>query len=304
MNDPIFQIKTERETQTEGVFVIEPLEQGYGNTVGNPLRRVLLSSLPGAAITFVKIAGVRHQFTTIPGLKEDVVELILNIKKIRVQYTGEKPIQLELDATGPGEVKAGDIKCPSGASIANKDLVLGNLADKKSKLSIEMTVERGYGYSPFEDRKSDTLGIIPIDATFTPVVRVNQKIESTRVGRMTNFDKLILEIYTDGTISPSDALKEATKTLISYFEQLANPKKVEKTEEIKPLVANETAKLTIEELTLPTRIVNALEKSGYKTVEDLLSASPKEVAKIKNLGSKSLKIIQAALKEKGVNFGE
>jgi DNA-directed RNA polymerase subunit alpha len=304
MNDPIFQIKTERETQTEGVFVIEPLEQGYGNTIGNPLRRVLLSSLPGAAITFVKIGGVRHQFTTIPGLKEDVVELILNIKKIRVQYTGEKPIQIELDVTGPGEVKAGDIKCPTGVSIANKDLVLGNLADKKSKLSIEMTVERGYGYSPFEDRKSDTLGIIPIDATFTPVVRVNQKIESTRVGRMTNFDKLILEIYTDGTISPSDALKEATKTLISYFEQLANPKKVEKAEEVKPLVANETAKLTIEELTLPTRIVNALEKSGYKTVEDLLSASPKEVAKIKNLGSKSLKIIQAALKEKGVTFGE
>jgi len=304
MNDPIFQIKTERETKTEGVFVIEPLEQGYGNTIGNPLRRVLLSSLPGAAVTFVKIAGVRHQFTTIPGLKEDVVELVLNIKKIRVQYTGEKPIQIELDATGPGEVKAGDIKCPTGVVIANKDLVLGNLADKKSKLSIEMTVERGYGYSPFEDRKSDTVGIIPIDATFTPVVRVNQKIESTRVGRMTNFDKLILEIYTDGTITPSNALKEATKTLISYFEQLANPKKVEKTEEVKPLVANETAKLTIEELTLPTRIVNALEKSGYKTVEDLLSASPKEVAKIKNLGSKSLKIIQAALKEKGVNFGE
>lgn len=304
MNDPIFQIKTERETKTEGVFVIEPLEQGYGNTIGNPLRRVLLSSLPGAAITFVKIAGVRHQFTTIPGLKEDVVELVLNIKKIRVQYSGEKPIQIELDATGSGEVKAGDIKCPTGVVIANKDLVLGNLSDKKSKLSIEMTVERGYGYSPFEDRKSDTLGIIPIDATFTPVLRVNQKIEATRVGRMTNFDKLILEIYTDGTISPSDALKEATKTLISYFEQLANPKKVEKTEEVKPLIANETAKLTIEELTLPTRIVNALEKSGYKTVEDLLSASPKEVAKIKNLGSKSLKIIQAALKEKGVNFGE
>lgn len=304
MNDPIFQIKTETETKTEGVFVIEPLEQGYGNTIGNPLRRVLLSSLPGAAVTFVKIAGVRHQFTTIPGLKEDVVELILNIKKIRVQYNGEKPVQIELDATGPGEVKAGDIKCPAGVSIANKDLVLGNLSDKKSKLSIEMTVERGYGYSPFEDRKSDTLGVIPVDATFTPVVRVNQKIESTRVGRMTNFDKLILEIYTDGTISPSDALKEATKTLISYFEQLANPKKVEKSEEVKPLVANETAKLTIEELTLPTRIVNALEKSGYKTVEDLLSASPKDVAKIKNLGSKSLKIIQAALKEKGVTFGE
>lgn len=304
MNDPIFQVKTERETQTEGVFIIEPLEQGYGNTIGNPLRRVLLSSLPGAAVTFVKITGVRHQFTTIPGLKEDVVELILNIKKIRVQYAGEKPIQIELDAAGPGEVKAGDIKCPTGVTIANKDLVLGNLADKKSKLSIEMTVERGYGYSPFEDRKSDTLGVIPVDATFTPVLRVNQKIESTRVGRMTNFDKLILEIYTDGTVTPSKALKEATKTLISYFEQLANPKKVEKTEETKPLIANETAKLTIEELTLPTRIVNALEKSGYKTVEDLLSASPKEVAKIKNLGSKSLKIISAALKEKGVNFGE
>lgn len=304
MNDPIFQIKTERETPTEGVFVIEPLEQGYGNTIGNPLRRVLLSSLPGAAITFVKIAGVRHQFTTLPGLKEDIVELILNLKKIRMAYDGEKPTQIELDVTGPGEVKAGDIKCPSGASVINKDLVLGHLADKKSKLSIEMTVEKGYGYSPFEDRKSDILGVIPIDAIFTPVVRVNQKIEATRVGRMTNFDKLILEIYTDGTIAPSDALKQATQTLLSYFEQLINPKKVEKTEEKKPLVANETAKLTIEELTLPTRIVNALEKAGYKTVEDLLLANPKDVAKIKNLGSKSLKIIAAALNEKGVSFGE
>lgn len=304
MNEPIFQIKTERETREEGVFILEPLEQGYGNTLGNPLRRVLLSSLPGAAVTFVKIAGVRHQFATIPGLKEDATELILNIKQLRIKYEGEKPVTIQLDASGPGEVKAGQIKTPTGVEIINKDLVLGNLADKKSKLSVEMTVERGYGYSPFEDRKSDTVGVIPIDAIFSPVIRVNQKIEATRVGRMTNFDKLILEIYTDGTITPSEALKQATKILLAYFEQIINPKKIETPKETKVSLPNEIMKLTIEELTLPTRIINALDKAGYKTVENLISSDSKELAKIKNLGAKSLKIIAAALKEKGVVFGE
>jgi DNA-directed RNA polymerase subunit alpha len=304
MNEPIFQIKIEKETPTEGSFVIEPLIEGYGNTLGTALRRVLLSSLPGAAVTFVKIAGVRHQFATVPGLKEDIVELILNIKQLRVKYEGDKPTKITLDVTGPGEVKASQIKTTSGVEIANKDLVLGTLADKKSKISIEMTVEKGYGYSPFEDRKSDVLGMIPVDATFSPVVRVNPKVESTRVGRMTNFDKLILDINTDGTISPSDAVKEAAKILLSYFEQIINPKKAEKQSEPKIDVPNEVMKLTVEELTLPTRIVNALEKAGYKTVEELISANPKDVARVKNLGSKSIKIIDAALKEKGVEFRE
>lgn len=304
MSQPIFQIKTEKQTKNEGIFVLEPLEQGYGQTIGNTLRRVLLTSLPGAAVTFVKIGGVRHQFTTIPGLKEDVVELILNIKKLRIRYDGDKPIKISLSATGPGEVKAQDIKTPANVEIVNKDLVFGTLADKKSKLQVEMTVEKGFGYSPFEERKSETLGVIPVDAIFSPVLRVNYKVEATRVGRMTNFDKLILEVLTDGTISPLEAVKESTKIIISYFEQIVEPKKpkVEKKEKIR--ISPEVLKLMVEELSLPTRIVNALEKAGFRTVEDLISSSRNEIAKVKNLGAKSMKIIEAALSEKGVDFSK
>lgn len=302
MTQPIFQIKTEKESPTEGVFILEPLEQGYGLTVGNALRRVLLSSLPGAAVTFVKIAGVRHQFTTIPGLKEDVVEFILNIKKLRIRYSGDKEVKIKLEASGPGEIKASEIKTPASVQVVNKDLVLGTLADKKSKVSVEMTIEKGYGYSPFEERKSETLGVIPIDVLFSPVVRVNSRVEATRVGRMTNFDKLILEVSTDGTISPLAAVKQAAKTIIPYFEQIVEPKKPKVREEEKVQISSEVLKLMVEELALPTRIVNALEKAGYKTIEDLVSVSKKDISKVKNLGTKSIKIIEAALSEKGVEF--
>jgi len=302
MTQPIFQIKTEKETPTEGIFILEPLEQGYGLTIGNALRRVLLTSLPGAAVTFVKIAGVRHQFTTIPGLKEDVVEFILNVKKLRIRYGGDKEVKIKLEASGPGEIRASEIKTPASVQVVNKDLVLGTLADKKSKVSIEMTVEKGYGYSPFEERKSETLGTVPIDALFSPVVRVNSRIEATRVGRMTNFDKLILEVSTDGTISPLAAVKQAAKTIIPYFEQIVEPKKPKVREEEKVQISPEVLKLMVEELALPTRIVNALEKAGYKTIEDLVSVSKKDISKVKNLGTKSIKIIEAALSEKEVEF--
>lgn len=304
MTSPIFQIKAQKKGKEEGVFVLEPLEAGFGYTLGNALRRVLLTRLPGAAVTKVKIAGVKHQFTTIPGLKEDVVELILNIKKIRISYGGDKPAKLTLEAVGPGEIKAGKVKAPAGVEIANKDLVLGTLTDKKSKLRMEMTAEKGLGYSPFEERESDTLGVIPIDAIFSPVIKVNYRVEATRVGRMTNYDKLILEVVTDGTISPFQAVKEAAKILVSYFGQIVEPKIPKAKEEKEKKVKPEVLRLTVEELNLPTRIVNALEKSGYKTVADLVSAKRKEVAGVKNLGEKSIKIIDAALKEKGVQLPE
>lgn len=304
MSDPVFQIKIDKETPKEGVFIFEPLEQGYGQTVGNALRRVLLASLPGAAVTFVKIAGVRHQFTTISGLKEDMVELILNIKKLRIRYRGDKPTKITLEATGPGDIKAEEIKTPPNVEIINKELVLGTLADKKSKLGLEMTVEKGLGYSPFEERKSETLGLIPIDAIFSPVIRVNYKVEATRVGRMTNFDKLILEVLTDGIIAPLAAVKESAGILISYFGQIIEPKKpkIEKKGEAK--VSPEVLKIMVEELALPTRIVNALERAGYKTIEDLVSADRETMTKVKNLGTKSIKIIDAALSEKGVEFSK
>ncbi len=302
MKEPFFQIKTEKETQTEGIFIFEPLDQGYGTTLGNALRRVLLSSLPGAAVTFVKIEGVPHQFTTIAGLKEDVVEFILNIKKLRIRYKGEKDTKIYLEATGPGEIKASQIETPPDVEIVNKDLVLGNLADKKSKISVEMTVERGYGYSPSEERKSEVLGVIPLDAVFSPVLRVNWRVEATRVGRMTNFDKLILEVLTDGTISPSEAVKEAAKILVSYFGQIVEPKSLTSEGKGKPEIPASVLNLAIDELNLPIRIVNALEKAGYKTVKDLVSLSKEDISKVKNLGAKSVKIVEAALLEKGARL--
>jgi len=302
MEEPLFQIKKEKEDKNKGVYVIEPLEQGYGHTLGNALRRVLLTSLPGAAVTSVKIAGVRHQFTTLTGLKEDIVELILNIKKIRIKYQGKGPAKIKLEATGPAEAKAKDIKAPAGVEITNPDLIVAHLADKKSKLSVEMTVESGYGYSPFEDRKSDVLGVIPVDASFSPVIRVNYEVETTRVGRLTNYDRLVLELETDGTIAPLEAVKEAAKILVAYFKQIVEPKVPKKKTEEQPAITHEILRLTVQELNLPTRIVNALERSGYKTVADLIAIDKKEIAKVRNLGEKSLKIIEVALKEKEVDF--
>lgn len=304
MIKPIFQIKTEKETPNEGKFFLEPLEAGFGHTLGNALRRVLLTSLSGSAVTFIKIAGLRHQFTTLPGLKESIVEFILNVKKLRIQMSGDKPVKLTLEATGPGEIKAGKIQTPAGVEIISKDLILGHLADKKSKFSCEMTAEKNFGYSPSEERKSETLGVIPIDAIFSPVRRVNYTIETTRVGRAANYDRLVLEITTDGTISPRDALKEAAQILLNYFEQIVEPKVLKEEKEEKSKLSPEALRLTVEELSLPTRITNALEKSGYRTVADLLTTNRKEVSSVKNLGEKSVKIIDAALKEKGISIFE
>lgn len=302
MLGPVFSIKPKKETADYGEFIIEPLEQGYGHTLGNALRRVLLSSLPGAAVTQVKITGVRHQFSSLEGLKEDIVELILNIKQIRLKYQGEKPAKVRLEAKGQGEVKAGDIKTPAGVEIVNPDLVLAKLADKKSSLKVEMVVESGFGYLPAEERKSGKIGIIPVDASFSPVKRVNYHIEATRVGRRTDLDRLILEITTDKTISPGDALKESAKILAGFFNQAFEPKEVVIEEEKKEELPSEVLRLTVEELNLPTRIANALRKGGYKTVGDLTAAVAADVAKVKNLGEKSVKIIQAALAEKEVGL--
>lgn len=304
MLEPIFHIKTESETEQEGTFILEPLESGYGQTLGNALRRVLLTSLPGAAVTFVKVTGARHQFTTLPGLKEDIVEFILNVKKLRIRMEVEGPVKINLEMVGPGEITADKIKTPSGVEVLNKDLVLGHLADKKAKISCEMTVEKGYGYVPFEDRKSETLGLISVDSAFSPIVRVNYHVETTRVGRVANYDRLILEVVSDGTISPSEAMREAARILVSYFNQVVEPKAIEEQTESKVVVPSDLSRLTIEELFLPTRISNALEKNDFRTVSDLVGSRRREIPKIKNLGEKSMKIIDAALVEKGVELPE
>jgi len=296
-----FQIKKIKETSNFGQFSMEPLPQGYGHTLGNALRRVLLTSLQGTAITKVKISGVKHKFSTLVGMKEDVVELLLNLKQVRIKYEGEKEVKLLLEKSGPGQVKAGDIQTPPGVEIVNKDLVLANLVDKKSKLKMEMIAERGFGYLPAEEKKNEKFGTIVLDAIFSPITRVNYKVETTRVGRQTDLDRLILEVISDGTIRPQQALKEAARVLISFFTQILRPKEVSVEEEKYQMPVNEAFKLTLEELNLPTRIINALNKGGYETVGDLVGATKADLSSVKNLGEKSLNIILSDLKKRGIN---
>lgn len=301
MFEPNFKIITEEERKDYGRFSIEPLDQGFGETLGNALRRVLLTSLPGAAVTSVKINGVKHQFSTLYGLSEDIVELILNIKKIRFSLPDNNAVKVTLDVHGPKEVTASDLKVPAGVTVANPDLHLGTLVDNKSKLEVEMNVEAGYGFVPAEEQSSGTIGLIPLDAVFTPILRVNFKVEATRVGRMTNLDKLIIEIWTDQTINPLKALEMSARTLASYFIQVFEPKAVApEGVAVTPAVSDEVLKMTIEELDLPTRIVNALKNGGIETVGQLLGTPKKELVAIKNLGVKSLSIVEEKLREKGV----
>jgi len=304
MQEPTFSIKEDTIRPGYGLFIIEPLTQGYGQTLGNSLRRVLLTSLSGAAITSVKIENVKHQFSTLEGLKEDIVELLLNIKRIRLDMKDEEPVTLKLSKKGPGPVTAGDIDAPAGVTITNTDLVLGNLADKKAELDITFTAKKGYGYAIADEQKVDEVGVISLDSLYSPVTRVNYRVEATRVGRMTNLDKLVMEIWTDETVNPKNALNEAAKMLVSYFKQVFDPKEEVK-EEVKvvsPSLSDEVLKMRIEELDIPTRIVNALSNGAIETVGQLLSADKSDLMKIKNLGMKSLSIVEEKLKEKGVTL--
>lgn len=302
MIDPNFVIKTEVEKPGYGMFVIEPLEQGYGHTLGNSLRRVLLSSLPGAAITSIKVSGVAHQFSTLAGLKEDVVELILNLKKVRLSMADGDSAVLKLTKKGPGAVTAGDFEVPAGISIANPNLHIATLTDKKAELDLEATVEKGYGYIQADERHLNEVGRIPMDSLYSPVVRVNYRVDATRVGRMTNLDKLVMEIWTDETIGPLDALRSASKVLVSYFLQVFEPKaKVsDDAVAVTPSISDEVLKMRIEELDIPTRIVNALARGSIETIGQLLGTPRVELMKIKNLGAKSLSIVEEKLREKGV----
>lgn len=301
---PQFTIQTFNETKTSARFVFEPLPQGYGHSLGTSLRRVLYSSISGAALTSIQIANVSHQFSTLPGIMEDMVHLVLNLKQIKVKSNNEKPVKITLSAKGEGEVTASQFECPAGVEIINKDFVIAHLTEKSAKLEVEATVEMGYGYSPAEDRKSSTVGVIPVDATFSPVVRVNVAVEATRVGRMTNFDKLILDITTDGTIAPSKALTDASQVLVEYFMAIVKPQvpgtTSSTTSSKTPNVSG--GALSIEELDLPTRIANALQKAGFETVSDLFATSRDELAKVKNVGSKSVKLIESSLAQRGLSL--
>ncbi len=305
MNNPTFRTVEEKKEQGYGRFVIEPLEPGFGHTLGVALRRVLLTSIEGAAVTSVKIDGVRHLFSTLPGLKEDVIELVLNTKTLRVKLAdGKKEAKLTLSATGPGVITAGEIEASDGVEIVDPKHYLGSLADKKSKINMEMTVERGTGYSLAEERKISTIGVVPIDAIFSPILRVNYKIEQTRVGRQTNFDKLILEAWTDGTIEAKNALNQASEILVSYFHQIFEPHEVPEADKqsLSSSLSDNVLKMTIDELDLPTRIYNSLRNAGVETVGDMINTPKKELMSYRNLGAKSLSIIEESLKERGISL--
>ncbi len=296
------QVKINSEgSSSEGTIVIEPLPQGYGMTLGNALRRVLVSSLPGSAITQAKIEGVSHEYSTVKGVKEDVVQILLNLKKVRLQIEGDKPVKLTIEAKGPKEVKAKDIEVPAGVKIANPEQTIATLSDSKTKFDVELVAEKGIGFVPVEGRRGLGIGTIPLDANFTPIIKVNYKVEATRVGQITNYDKLTFEIVTDGTITPAQSVKEASQVLTDYFnvlvEQKKTPKKEATEETVKPKIEKNAS---VEELELSTRITNSLRNAGVETVDDLMNAKKEELVKLKNMGAKSLSDIEEKLKEKGL----
>lgn len=299
--------KVQEEIREEGYarLVLEPLEPGFGQTLGVALRRVLLTNIEGAAVTSVKIDKVKHMFTTLPGLKEDIIEFILNVKNLRVKLPeGKKEGKMMLSKVGPGEITGADIESTDGVELVNKDHYLGSLSEKKSKIDVEFIVEKGYGYSLAEERRSTTVGIIPIDAIYSPIVKVNYRVEQTRVGRQTNYDKLVLEIWTDGTLDPKAALEYASKVLVHQFVQIYEPQAEANSDQISltPAISEDILKMTVDELDLPTRIYNSLRNAGIETIGQLLGTPKKELMGYRNLGAKSLSIIEEGLKQKGIPF--
>lgn len=302
----MFKVTEEDSNGIQAKIVLEPLEGGFGHTLGNSLRRTMLTSLEGAAITSVKIGGVAHQFSTIPGVLEDVIQIILNLKKVRVKLYSDKPIHAKISKTGIGEVKASDIDTIGGGEVVNKDAHIATLSDPKARLNIEMTVESGTGYIPSDERKMSEIGVLPVDAIFSPVSLVNYTVDQTRVGRKTDFDKLTLDIITDGTVSPLEALKKAAQILSRQFKQIYEPEEIESTETATTpsFITDDVLKASVEELDLPVRITNALKAIEVDTIGKLTTVSPAQLMKAKNLGAKSLNLISDKLTERGLILSE
>ncbi|RST71803.1 DNA-directed RNA polymerase subunit alpha [Siminovitchia acidinfaciens] len=290
-----------------GKFVVEPLERGYGTTLGNSLRRILLSSLPGAAITSIQIEGVQHEFSTVEGVVEDVTSIILNLKKLALKIYSEEEKTLEIDVQGEGEVKASDIMHDSDVEILNPDLHIATLA-ANANFRVRMSAQRGRGYTPADLNKRDDLpiGVIPIDSIYTPVSRVNYQVENTRVGQMTNFDKLSLDVWTNGSISPEEAISLGAKILtehLNIFVGLTDEAQhaeimVEKEEDQKEKVLE----MTIEELDLSVRSYNCLKRAGINTVQELANKTEEDMMKVRNLGRKSLEEVKGKLDELGLEL--
>jgi DNA-directed RNA polymerase subunit alpha len=301
-------IQEESVNPTRSKFIIEPLEPGFGYTLGNSLRRTLLSSIPGAAVSSIKIEGVLHEFSTIPTITEDVTDIVLNVKDMVIRSELEEPATLYLKAKGPGEVKAGDISPPAGVEIINSDLHIATLG-KGASLEMEMTVERGVGYRAAEQNKKprDPIGVIPVDSIFSPVRRVTYAVEATRVEQMTDRDRLILDVQTDGSVSPREAVASAGTTmveLVNLFSELSETPGIS----LGPAEGEEADEgikvLPIEELQLSVRSYNCLKREGVNTVGDLVQKSEAELTDIRNFGQKSIEEVKAKLEDMSLSLRE
>jgi DNA-directed RNA polymerase subunit alpha len=293
-------IECDASSKNYGRYIIGPLESGYGITLGNALRRVLLSSLPGAAITSIRLNDVHHEFSDIPHVREDMTQIILQLKQLRVKLTGEEPVRLRLGVRGEGTVTAGDIQCPPEVEIINPDLYLFTVDSDKARLEMELTVEPGRGYSPADERGRLPIGELPVDAIFSPVRKCNYEIERARVGQMTNYDKLIMEIWTDGTLRPQEALSRAARTLVQHFQLISGVTEEIKLEEVPQsatTISQEIYETPIEQLDLSVRVFNSLKRTGITNVGEvleMLGRGEEAMLTIRNFGQKSL----AELREK------
>ena len=302
-------ISSEDADERAGRFTIEPLDRGFGYTFGNSLRRVLLSSLEGAAVTAVKIEGVSHEFTTLPGVREDVTDVILNLKSLVCRLHGESPeIEVHVSKRGPGAVTAADIEAPADLEILNPELELAHLADK-GKLEMTLTIGRGRGYVPAElNRGPDTtIGVIPIDSIFSPVRRVSYEVDASRVGQRTDYDKLVLDVSTDGSVAPKDAIAEAAEILIRQLAIFTDLEKIDMseiaaTEAEAPSTSHGMENFPIEELELGVRSYNCLKRVGIETIGDLTSKSEGELAAIPNFGRKSIEEVRETLAAHGLTL--
>lgn len=304
-------IETEELTEDGkyGKFVVEPLERGFGNTLGNSLRRVLLSSLEGCAVTSIKIDGVLHEFSTIPGVKEDVTEIVLNMKSLVAKLHETSPKVIEIAAEGPCEVKAADIKCDDEVEILNPELHIATLGEG-AKLNMEITVDKGRGYIPSERNKqlngNNVIGVLPIDSIYTPVLKVNYTVDNTRVGQITDYDKLTLDVWTNGVINAQEAVSLAAKVLTEHLNIFVNLSDkassaevmVEKDDKGKEKILE----MTIEDLDLSVRSFNCLKRAGINTVEDLINKSEEDMMKVRNLGRKSLEEVVQKLNSLGFSL--
>ena len=308
---PHIEIAEISEDKKYGKFIVQPLERGYGTTLGNSLRRILLSTLPGAAVSNIKIEGVLHEFSVISGVKEDVTEIILNLKNLAIKNNSEsnEPKMAYIDFTGEGEVKASDIKVDSDIEIVNPDLHIATLSGgAESKLFIEMTITKGRGYvEAAKNKKMDqSIRVIPVDSLYTPVERVNFLVEDTRVGQITDYDKLTFEVWTNGTISPDDAVSLAAKVLnehLALFIDLSdNAKNTEIMVEKEEGKKEKVLELSIEELDLSVRSYNCLKRAGINTVEDLANKTEDDMMKVRNLGRKSLEEVLGKMTELGLKL--